>query len=180
VPEQQQPLETFITLVLEHVDPELAEAHRELYPERIPEQIPLSLTLLYPWIPAGFVTEADTAVLRSFFASRGPLEFDLARLAAFAGVVVYAVPEPDDELRATLRALWARYPEYPPYGEAGSDPPPHVTLGRLTGEHAITLEAAKTRVGPLLPVRCNVREATLMEEYEPDRYRVREILPFGD
>jgi hypothetical protein len=31
-------LETSITLVLEHVDSELSRAHRELYPERIPER----------------------------------------------------------------------------------------------------------------------------------------------
>jgi hypothetical protein len=48
---EARPLETSITLVLEHVDRELAEAHRELYPERIPEHIPFSLTLLYPWPP---------------------------------------------------------------------------------------------------------------------------------
>ncbi|MFN2471290.1 MAG: 2'-5' RNA ligase family protein [Gaiellaceae bacterium] len=172
-------LETFLTLVLEHTDPALAEAHRELYPERLPEQIPLSLTLLYPWIPRESVTQADLDSLRSFFASRPPLEFDLVRVAEFSGLVAYAVPEPDDELRATMRALWALYPEYPPYGRPESDPPPHATLGRLEGDYAITLDRAKQRVEPLLPVHCDVREATLMEEYEPDRVRVRETFPLG-
>ncbi len=172
-------LETFITLILEDADLALAQAHRELYPERIPEQIPLSLTLLYPWIPRDAVTEADVDELRSFFAGRRPLEFDLARLAEFPGLVVYAVPEPDDELRATMRALWALYPEYPPYGRPGGDPPPHATLGRLEGDYAITLDAARERVEPLLPVHCEVGEATLMEEYEPDRMRVRASFPLG-
>ena len=66
----ERPLETFLTLVLEHVDAELAQAHRELYPERIPEHIPLSLTLLYPWVPAEEVGEADLDKVREFFASR--------------------------------------------------------------------------------------------------------------
>ena len=48
---EAQALETFLTLVLENVDPELSRAHRELYPERIPEHIPFSLTLHYPWAP---------------------------------------------------------------------------------------------------------------------------------
>ncbi|HEU5264775.1 MAG TPA: 2'-5' RNA ligase family protein [Gaiellaceae bacterium] len=174
-----RPLETFVTLILEHFDPALAEAHRELYPERIPEQIPLSLTLLYPWIPQDSVTDADVEELRSFFTSRRPLAFDLIGVAEFPDVVVYAVPDPDDELRATMRALWARYPRYPPYGRPDGDPPPHATLGRLEGDHAISLAAAKERVEPLLPVRCEVREATLMEEYERDRMRVRASLPFG-
>ena len=173
VPDAAGRFETFITLVLEDADPALAEAHRELYPERIAEQIPLSLTLLYPWIPCDDVTEQDVAGLREFFTTRPPLEFDLVRVAEFPGIVAYAAPEPDDALRATMRALWALYPEHPPYGEPGGDPPPHCTLGRLVGDHAITLAQAKQRVEPLLPVRCDVREATLMEEYEPDRIRVR-------
>jgi 2'-5' RNA ligase len=175
----KRPLETFITLILEDANDELAQAHRELYPERIPERIPLSLTLLYPWIQAEMVTEADVERLRAFFASRPPLEFELTRVAEFTGKVVYAVPEPDDELRATMRALWALYPEYPPYGEPGSDPPPHCTLGRLEGNYAVTLEQVGVRVEPLLPVSCAVEAATLMEEYEIDRCRVREDFAFG-
>jgi hypothetical protein len=174
-----RPLETFVTLVLEDSDAELAQARRELYPERIPEQIPLSLTLLYPWIPRDSLSAEDVDGLRSFFAARRPLRFSLTRLAEFPGAVVYAVPEPGDELRATLRALWARYPDYPPYREPGSDPPPHATLGRLTGDHAITLEQARSRVEPLLPVRFDVREATLMAEDAPDRFSVLDVLPLG-
>ena len=44
-------LETFLTLVLADQHSELARAHDELYPERVPEGIPLSLTLLYPFAP---------------------------------------------------------------------------------------------------------------------------------
>jgi hypothetical protein len=179
VVEADRLLETYVTVVLAGESPELAAAHDELYPERIPEHIPLSLTLLYPWIPRDSLTEEDVEGLRAFFAERPPLRFALTHVTEFPGVVVYAAPEPDDELRATMRALWARYPDYPPYGEPGGDPPPHATLGRLTGDHAITLEAARARVEPLLPVHCDVHEATLMEEVEADRFRVLQTLPFG-
>jgi hypothetical protein len=175
----QRPLETSITLFLEHCDPALSEAHRELYPERIPEQIPFSLTLLYPWIPASDVTEADLEQLRMFFQERPPLKFELTRVAEFPGVVAYAVPEPDGALRATMRALWALFPQCPPYGRPGFDPPPHATLGRYEGPTPITFDQAKERVEPLLPVRCMVTEATLQEEYELDRMRVRATFPFG-
>jgi hypothetical protein len=101
-----RPFETSITLSLEHVSPGLSRAHRELYPERIPEHIPFSITLLYPWLPAAVVTGDDLARLRGFFAQRPPLEFALVRVAEFPDLVAYAEPEPDDELRATMRALW--------------------------------------------------------------------------
>lgn len=175
----ERPLETLITLVLEHVDRALAEAHRELYPERVLEHIPLSLTLLYPWIPAGELPPADLDELRSFFEERPPLQFDLVRVAEIPGLVAYAVPEPADQLRATMRALWMKYPDHPPYRNPRSEPPPHCTLGRLEGDYAVSLEQVVERVEPLLPVHCVVEEATLMEEYEVDRFRVRETFPFG-
>lgn len=174
-----RPLETSITLDLEHVDAALTQAHRELYPERIAEAIPFSLTLLYPWLPAGEVSEDELRQLRDFFAGRPQLEFDLVRVAEFPGLVAYAVPEPDDDLRETMQALWALYPQCPPYGQPGADPPPHATLGRYEGPTPITLEQARRRVEPLLPVHCIVSEATLQEEYQLDRLRVRATFPFG-
>jgi hypothetical protein len=63
----ERSLETFITLILEDADAGYAQPHRELYPERIPEHIPLSLTLLpYPWIPAQSY-EIDRCRIRETF-----------------------------------------------------------------------------------------------------------------
>jgi 2'-5' RNA ligase len=179
VAQPERPLETSITLILEHASPELAEAHWDLYPERIPEHIPLSLTLLYPWIPAADVKDADLENLRSFFASREPFAFELTHVSEFPDIVVYAVPEPDDELRSLMRALWALNPEYPPYRQPGSDPPPHATLGRRVGPSPITVEEAEARIGHLLPVHCEITEATLMEEYAIDEMRIRETFRLG-
>jgi len=172
-------LQSAITLFLTG-RPELEAAHWELYPERIDENIPLSLTLLYPFAPPVEV-EQHVDALTSFFAGRPPLEFSLVRLAEFPGAGIYAVPEPDDDLRATMRALWARFPDYPPYGRPGSDPPPHASLGRFAADpDPDTLVArAEQHVGPLLPASFAVREATLMEMYEPDRWRVRTTFPFA-
>ena len=174
-----RPFVTSITLDLEHCSADLAEAHRELYPERIPERIPFSLTLHYPWVPAADVTEADLERIRAYFAERPPLEFDLVRVTEFPGIVAYAEPEPDEGLRATMRGLWALYPQLPPYGQPGTDPPPHATLTRYANPENATFEQAKSRVEPLLPVHCVVTEAILQEEYELDRMRVRETFRFG-
>ena len=106
----ERPRQTSITLDLEHCSAELAQAHRELYPERIPEAIPFSLTLHYPWVPAAEVREADLERVREYFAARPPLEFDLVRVTEFPRMVAYAEPQPDAQLRATMRGLWALYP----------------------------------------------------------------------
>jgi 2'-5' RNA ligase superfamily len=170
-------LETFITLVLEHVDSRISNVHRHLYPERIPERIPFSITLLYPWMPRDLVREHDLDQLRSFFAVRPPLSFDLVDVDEVPGVVAYLVPAPDAELRELMHDLWSMYAAYPPYGQPGSDPPPHATIGRLVGEHAITRQEALSAVAGLLPVHCEVHEVTLMEEEQPDRMRVRARFP---
>jgi 2'-5' RNA ligase len=171
-------LGTYVALVLAGQNPDFDAAHDELYPERIDEHIPLSITLLYPWAPVDSV-DAHLDRLRAFFAARPQFEVELTHVAEFPGTVVYAVPEPEEELRAMMRALWAEFPEYPPYGAPGSDPPPHASLARLDTDPPRTLDGVAARVAPLLPARFIAREATLMEEYAPDRWQVRETLPFG-
>jgi hypothetical protein len=78
-----------------------------------------------------------------------------------------------------MRALWARFPQYPPYGKPGTDPPPHASLGRFAADPdpGTLVARAEARVGPLLPAHFDVREVTLMEMYEPDRWRVRTTFP---
>jgi hypothetical protein len=174
-------LESFVTLLLADQAPGLAAAHDELYPMRVEEGIPLSVTLLYPFVPASSLDEAEASALREFFGSRPAFSFEIARVAQWeGGGAVYGVPEPDDELRATMRALWSRFPEYPPYGVPESDPPPHASLTLDGGDDPDTLRArVQRRLESLLPARFEIREAALMEEFEPDRWRLRKTFRFG-
>jgi 2'-5' RNA ligase superfamily len=174
-------LESFVTLLLADQAPDLAAAHDELYPERVTEGIPLSLTLLYPFIPPAELDQPELDTLREFFAARSPFSFEIARVAQWeGGGAVYGVPDPDEELRATMRALWQRYPQYPPYGQEGSDPPPHASLTLDGGPDPASLrDRVEQRLAPLLPARFTIREATLMEEFEPDRVRVRDSFRLG-
>jgi hypothetical protein len=177
---QARELETYLTLVLADQNPALAAAHDELYPERVPEGIPLSITLLYPFAP---VSEVDQhrEQLRAFFASHPPFDLELAGLAQWdESGAVYAVPEPEQPLRDLIRALWRLYPQYPPYREPGSDPPPHASLTYTGGEdRAATRERVERRLAALLPARFHISEVALMEEAEPDRWRVRETFRIG-
>jgi len=171
-------MDSAVTLFLADQAPELAKAHDELYPERIPENIPLSITLLYPFSPREQLTHEQLQMLRRFFASRHPLSFDIARVAQWpdGSRAVYGVPEPEEALRSTMRALWELFPEFPPYGGV-DDPPPHASL-TLVGDDE-TLAKVEARLGGLLPVHFDVDEAVLMEEAEPDVWRVRETFSFG-
>jgi hypothetical protein len=171
-------MDSAVTLFLADQAPELAKAHDELYPERIPENIPLSITLLYPFAPREELSDDQLLTLRRFFASRRPLSFDIARVAQWSegSRAVYGVPEPEEPVRSTMRALWELFPEYLPYGGA-DDPPPHASL-TLVGDDG-TLAQVESRLDGVLPVHFEVDEAVLMEEAEPDVWRVRETFPFG-
>ena len=174
-------LETCVTLILADQAPELAQAHDELYPMRVEEHIPLSLTLLFPFAPVGELDESHLQMLRDFFASRRPLAFDIARVAQWeGGGAVYGVPEPEEELRTTMRALWELFPEYPPYRGRAEDPPPHASLTFDGGDDPATLKSrVEARLQGLLPAHFEMHEAVLMEESEPDRMRVTHTFPFA-
>jgi len=171
-------MDTAVTLFLADQAPELATAHDELYPERVAENIPLSITLLYPFAPREELTEDELRMLRRFFVSRQPLSFDIARVAQWkeGSRAVYGVPEPEAALRSTMRALWELFPEYPPYGGA-DDPPPHASLTLVGGD--ATLAHVEARLEGVLPVHFDVQEAVLMEEHEPEVWRLRATFPFG-
>ena len=145
---------------------------------RVDEQIPLSLTLLYPFAPREELDADYVEMLRAFFASRHPTGSRSPACASGPdGGAVYGVPEPDVELRATMRALWELFPEFPPYG--GVDDPPHASLTLDGGDDpAETLARVEQRLEGLLPATFEVTHAVLMEEYEPDVWRGIYEFPF--
>jgi 2'-5' RNA ligase len=153
------------------------EARRVYAAETVALGIPFHVTLLYPFAPREELTGVLLEETRAFFAVRRPFEFALTRIAMWPRVV-YAVPEPDDELRDLMRALFARFPQWPPYDRIHDEVVPHATLGEEVDAAAVRDEIER-RVAPLLPLRCQARDVALLEEFEPERWRERERFPLG-
>jgi hypothetical protein len=79
-----------------------------------------------------------------------------------------------------MRALWRLFPQFPPYREEGLDPPPHASLTETGGDDpGATRERVERRLEGLLPARIPIDEVAIMEEFEPDRWRVRETFRLG-
>jgi 2'-5' RNA ligase len=152
-------------LVLLLHEPRLEALRARFDPEGTAKGIPLHIALLFPF---GSREEG----LRELFAPWSPLRFSLARVEEWSDVV-WLAPEPDEELRERMLELYARYPQYPPYGGEFPDPYPHATVGK--GDVA---DAVRAEAGPLLPAEFEVRAATLMEEIAPDRWRAGPSFPF--
>ena len=142
--------EPAVTLFLAGRRPELAQAHDELYPERVGEQIPL------------LVDARSTRLLRRDEARRAPttcsddsshrahpLSFDIARVRAVGGGgAVYGVPSPTEQLRATMRALWEPLPGVPALWRRARDPPPHMSLALDGGDDPSARLAARVERRP--------------------------------
>jgi 2'-5' RNA ligase len=166
-------VETALVIVIEDAGP-FDGVRGEFAVEAVASGVPFHITLLYPFAPA---TEAVVAETRAFFAERPALEFELTRVAAWPRVV-YAVPEPDVELRECMHDLFERFPESPPYGGIHDEVIPHATLGEEVDGPAVRDEIER-RLEPHLPRRCQARDVALLEEFAPGRWRERERFPFA-
>jgi 2'-5' RNA ligase len=144
----------------------------EFDPAGTAAQVPLHVTLLFPFVPSDALDDSVLDRLTRFCAARPPFEFALTRVDEFPGVL-YAVPEPAEPLRACMRALWAEFPDCPPYGGEFTEPVPHATLGRVPegADQDAERRRLEDRVRGLLPIPVAVPAASLLEEVEPDRWR---------
>jgi 2'-5' RNA ligase len=168
-------LESAVSIVLDGARPQLEPVRAEFHAGSVAMGIPLHVTLLYPFAPPHHV---DEKALEEFFAECDALTVTLVGLGEWPGVV-YAVPEPRDELLAMMRLLWERFPEYPPYGGEIAEPLPHATLAELEADEpqAAIAAAIRARTESVFPITCEVRDVALLEEYEPDRWRERRRFP---
>ena len=125
--------------------------------------------------------DSHRETLWSFFSSYKPFELVLERLEQWdEGGAVYAAPSPEEPLRGMMRALWRLFPQFPPYREEGLDPPPHSSLTETGGDdREATRARVERRLEGLLPARIPIHDVALMEEFEPDRWRVRETFRLG-
>lgn len=129
-------------------------------------------------MPRRALTDSVIATLRTFFAERPQLSFELARIDAFPDAL-YAAPEPNAELIDLIDELALAFPETPPYGGAFARPIPHATLAEPTegSEWKHTAEKLREAAASILPVPCEVTYASLLEEREPERWSERERFP---
>jgi 2'-5' RNA ligase len=169
-------VETALVIVLDDAEP-FDQIRREYAIDTVALGIPFHLTLLYPFAPREELTDALLSETRAFFAARRQFEFELTRIATWPRVV-YAVPEPDDELRDLMQALFARFPQWPPYEGIHHEVVPHATLGEEV-DAATVRDEIERRVAPLLPRRCQARDVALLEEFEPGRWRERRRFPLS-
>jgi 2'-5' RNA ligase len=175
-----QELETAVVLVLTEYSPELSALHARYHAAMAEKRVPLHVTLLYPFVPQRAITPELLSTLRDFFGERPAPSFELTRIDEFPGVL-YAAPEPAQELVQLIDALAQAFPDTPPYGGAFAEVVPHATLAEVpegAGRQRLAAEL-RAAAAELLPVTCDVAYASLLEEHEPNGWRERARFPFA-
>jgi hypothetical protein len=77
-----------------------------------------------------------------------------------------------------MRALWRRFPCWPPYGGEFAEVIPHATLAEGLDAERVRPRVER-RLAPHLPCRFRLEAATLLEELAPERWRERACFPLG-
>jgi 2'-5' RNA ligase len=126
-----------------------------------PAGVPGHVTILFPFADDEAV---DERALDELFGERDAFEFTLDRIEQFDDGTAWLAPEPSAPLRALIDAVWARWPEYPPYEGTIADPTPHVTI---------------TRLDVPLPIRCRADETWLLVEQPDGSFTRRRAFALG-
>jgi len=88
---------------------------------------PPLMTLTFPFVPYAELDQACTA-LRAICAGIAPFNVTLQGYGQFPGVT-YMAPANPAPIQNLYRAIYARFPDYPPFaGRFGTDLHPHLTV----------------------------------------------------
>jgi len=124
------------------------------------DELPRHVTLVFPFRPAGGVTDDTIAELSALLGRFQSFTFRLTRTGRFPGVL-YLAPEPATPFQALTEALLARWPESPPYEGAYDEVVPHLTVLE-GGPEPEGLEADVIR---RLPIEAVAREVWLLRQH---------------
>jgi 2'-5' RNA ligase superfamily protein len=140
--------------------------------------VPAHVTVVYPFAPPPRLGPDELARLRAAVRSVPRFEVSFSAVRWFDDAVVWLAPDPDDGFHALIRAVWAEFPEFPPYGGAHGESVPHLTVG--AGPDRDALAAAGRAVADRLPITAAVRAAHLLRGRDaPGAWRSVAELPLG-
>jgi 2'-5' RNA ligase len=140
-----------------------------------PRGMPPHVTLLFPFVPAGQVAEAEH-LLAPFVLGHAAFDATFARTARFA-TVLYVEPQPAEPFCMLTQAIAATWPEHPPYQGEHETVIPHLTVA--TSDDGALLDALAAEVAPGLPLRTRVDAVSVFAEDGQGRWREHNRLPLG-
>jgi 2'-5' RNA ligase len=138
--------------------------------------VPAHITVLYPFVPPGAMTDATAQSVRDVLARFPAFSFRLSRLRRFPEGAVYLAPEPAEPFVRLTEAFGDEFPDYPPYGGIHAELIPHLTVAQEPDAPADELAEIERH----LPIRCIARETWLMVENANHQWRRRSTFRLVD
>ncbi len=152
--------ESAVVVVMDAVDAVVAP-WRSRYDWSAAVGVPAHVTVLFPFLPTAQITDEVVARLAAIVAAEPAFDVTFSGFGRFAGTVLWLDPEPTEPFRRLTHALWAAWPQAPPYGGAHDVVVPHLTVAEH--EDAGVLDTVVANVAPRLPVTARVTHAQLLD-----------------
>jgi hypothetical protein len=142
--------------------------------------VPAHITILYPFIPPGELSEGSLDALHVIVARTAPFRFGLVAVDEFPGLL-WLRPDPSHELIALMRQVWAAYPRFPAYRGRYPEPIPHLTVAVVEpGERQeVMRRELEGALRGQLPVECTASALTILGSDAEGRWTSRTRLGFG-
>lgn len=174
----RRPLESAVIVPLSL--PTALERLRRAYVPVASLGVPAHVTLLYPFVEPQHINRGVVARLRGILARTQPFDLELTATRTFPAVVPYpgttylAPVSPEPFIRLT-EAVWAAFPEHPPFEGLYDDIVPHVTVA----DDAARMAEVEAIAATTLPIRRRVSEAWLIVEGDDGHWARRARLALG-
>ena len=143
--------------------------------------VPPHVTILSPFLAVDHLDRRVSAVVGEIVASAPAFEVELTSVRRWPPSddgpgVVWLAPEPAEPFVALTRAIWAAYPEYPPYGREDDELDAHLTIAI---DDPSRFDAAEAEARALVPFRRRVITVALLVEGPDGRWRTRRHFALG-
>ena len=143
--------------------------------------VPPHVTILSPFVAVEELDRRVSAVVGEIVARAPAFGVEFVRVrrwpsSDYGPGVVWLAPEPADPFAALTRAIWAAYPDCPPYGREDDDLEAHLTIAIDDPSNFDTVEAEASR---LVPFHRRATTVALLVENADGRWRTRRRFALG-
>jgi 2'-5' RNA ligase len=140
--------------------------------------IPAHVTILAPFMPRSAIGAEELARLQRVFASGEAFEFSLDRVRWFGTAVLWLGPEDPTPFANLTSAVFAEFPNFPPFEGQFDEVVPHLTVGFDCPVSA--MRRAEQQILQDLPVLGRAAAVTLIGEMPPNgRWGALASFPLG-
>jgi 2'-5' RNA ligase len=134
--------------------------------------VPAHVTVVYPFVPPGRIDAETIEETAAALAEVSAFSCTFTQVNWFGEDVVWLAPEPDGRFRELTRAVWRRFPDYPPYKGEHADPTPHLTIGSKAVADLENMRRAAAEIKAELPIIARIDHARLVAgSDEPGSWR---------